>query len=55
MTSVPANPRARSIEPKLTPKQRRLIAEFEEISAWVEMDYWNILNYVRMILPLFYR
>jgi hypothetical protein len=45
MTSEPANPRARGIHAKLTPKQRRLIAEFEEISALIRMDYWNILDY----------
>jgi hypothetical protein len=45
MTSEPSNPRARGIQGKLTPKQRRLIAEFEEIAALVRMDYWNILDY----------
>jgi len=40
-----SNSRARSIETKLTAKQRRLIAEFEEIAASIKMDYWNILDY----------
>jgi hypothetical protein len=30
---------------KLTPKQRRLQTEIEEISAFVHMDHWNILEY----------
>ena len=45
MTHEPSNPRARGIEAKLTAKQRRLIAEFEEIAASIKMDYWNILDY----------
>ena len=45
MTSVPANPRARGSQAKLTLKQRRLIAEFEEIATSIQMDYWNILDY----------
>jgi hypothetical protein len=45
MTNEPSNPRARAIHAKLTPKQRRLIAEFEEIAALIRMDYWNILDY----------
>jgi hypothetical protein len=45
MTSKPSNPRARNSHAKLTPKQRRLITEFEEISTSIGMDYWNILEY----------
>jgi hypothetical protein len=30
---------------KLTPKQRRLQTEIEEISAFVHMDHWNIIEY----------
>jgi hypothetical protein len=45
MNSEPSNPRARAIRAKLTPKQRRLIVEFEEIASFVRMDYWNILDY----------
>jgi hypothetical protein len=45
MTSEPSNPRARAIHAKLTPKQRRLIVEFEEMASLVRMDYWNILDY----------
>jgi hypothetical protein len=45
MTSEPSNPRARDSKPKLTPKQRRLITEIEDIAASVQMDYWNILDY----------
>ena len=45
MTREPSNPRARGIEAKLTAKQRRLIAEFEEIAAAARIDYWNILDY----------
>jgi len=41
----PSNPRARGSQAKLTPKQRRLTAEFEEIAASIGMDYWNILDY----------
>jgi hypothetical protein len=44
-TSEPSNPRARGSQAKLTLKQRRLIAEFEEIAASIQMDYWNILDY----------
>jgi hypothetical protein len=29
----------------LTPKQRRLKAEIEELSAFVQMDHWNIAQY----------
>lgn len=43
--SEPSNPRARGNQAKLTLKQRRLIAEFEEIAASIQMDYWNILDY----------
>lgn len=32
---------------KLTPKQRRLQTEIEEISAFVNMDHYNILQYSR--------
>jgi len=45
MTAEPSNPRARSNQAKLTPKQRRLVAEFEEIAASIGMDYWNIVEY----------
>lgn len=45
MTSEPANPRARSSQPRLTPTQRRLLDEIKEISESVQMDHWNILNY----------
>jgi hypothetical protein len=45
MASEPSNPRVRGSKSNLTPKQRRLIAEFEEIAASVGMDYWNILEY----------
>ncbi len=31
--------------PKLTPKQRRLKNEIEDIAALVQMDHWNILDY----------
>jgi hypothetical protein len=41
----PSNPRARNSQGKLTLKQRRLIAEFEEIAASIGMDYWNIFEY----------
>jgi hypothetical protein len=44
-TSEPSNARARGSTASLTPKQRRLVAEFEEISASIGMDYWNILEY----------
>ena len=30
---------------KLTPKQNRLKTEIEELSAFVQMDHWNILHY----------
>jgi len=45
MTSEPSNPRARGRRAKLTLKQRRLIAEFEEVATTIGMDYWNILEY----------
>ena len=44
-TTEPSNPRERGSKPKLTPKQRRLITEIEDIAASVQMDYWNILDY----------
>jgi hypothetical protein len=44
-TSEPSNPRARGSQAKLSPKQRRLITEIEDIAASVQMDYWNILEY----------
>ena len=46
MPIEPSNPRARGDRNKLKPKQRRLIAEIEEIAATVQMDYWNIGDYV---------
>jgi hypothetical protein len=33
-----SNPRAHGSQAKLTPKQRRLIAEFEEISALIRIN-----------------
>jgi hypothetical protein len=45
MTAEPSNPRARGSKAALTPKQRRLINEIEEIAASIGMDYWNILEY----------
>jgi hypothetical protein len=45
MTDEPFTPRPRGDNAKLTPKQRRLINEIKEISASIQMDYWNILEY----------
>lgn len=44
-TSLPSNPRAHRSAATLTLKQRRLVAEFEEIAAAIQMDYWSILDY----------
>lgn len=44
-TTAPPNPGVRDSKPKLTPKQRRLIAEIEDIAAAIQMDYWNIADY----------
>jgi hypothetical protein len=43
-TSEP-NTRARRSQSKLTPKQRHLITEIEDIAASIRMDYWNICDY----------
>ena len=45
MTAEPSNPRAHGTTARLTPKQRRLKAEIEDIAASIRMDYWNILDY----------
>jgi hypothetical protein len=45
MTGKPSNPRARGSKAALTPTQRRLINELEEIAASIGMDYWNIVEY----------
>jgi len=41
----PSNPRPLGSKAKLTPTQRRLISEIDEIAKSIQMDYWNILNY----------
>ena len=45
MTTEPSHPRARGSKSKLTPKQRRLMDEIREISEFVRMDHWNVLEY----------
>jgi hypothetical protein len=36
---------AKLLQRELTPKQRRLRIEIEEIASIIAMDHWNILGY----------